>query len=61
MEALAELEQKLFGIHRPCVQEQRVTDRTHIPIKSGVPGIKFLKSGPLHILENDEFEPLYAP
>lgn len=51
----------MFGIHRATLHDNRITDRTHIPIKSGVPGVKFLKSGPLHIMDNDEYEPLYAP
>ena len=58
--ALAELEEKMFGIYRPAVQEQRITDRDWIPIKTGT-GFKFLKHGPKHIFDAEEHEPLYPP
>ena len=60
-EQLAELEEKLFGIHRPEMQEQLVTDREWVPIKTGVTGVKFLKHGPKHIFDATMHEPLYAP
>ena len=60
-ETLAELEEKLLGIYRPCLQNQRVIDRDHIPIRTGIPGVKFLKHGPKHILEAPLHEPLYTP
>lgn len=59
--ALAELESKLFGIHRPALQEQRITDRNFIPIKTGIPAHKFLKNGPNHIMDAVLEEPLYPP
>jgi hypothetical protein len=60
-EALAELEEKMFGIHRPFVQDQIITDRDFIPIKSGIAGNKFLKNGPKFIFDAREHEPLYPP
>ena len=34
---------------------------TWIPIKTGIPGQKFLKYGPNHIFDAETEEPLYAP
>jgi hypothetical protein len=58
--ALAELEEKMFGIYRPEVQEERISDRDWIPIKTGT-GFKFLKDGPKHIFHAEDHEPLYPP
>ena len=60
-EALAELEEKMFGIYRPSVQEQVITDRDWVPIKSGIAGIKFLKNSPKFIFDAKDQEPLYPP
>ena len=51
----------MFGVYRPCLDNQRISDRDHIPIKSGIPGVKFLKSAPKHIMDAEDFEPLYVP
>ena len=59
--ALAELEAKLFGVHRPSMQEQRVTENDWVPIKTGIPGAKFLKYGPKHLMDAEQNEPLYPP
>ena len=59
--ALADMEEKLFGLHRKELHEQRISDHTWIPIKSGIPGVKFLKRGPLHFLDAEDEEPLYEP
>ena len=58
--ALGELEEKMFGIYRPLVQEQRLSDSDWIPIKTGT-GFKLLKEGPKHILDAEDPEPLYTP
>ena len=58
-EALAELEEKMFGIYRPALKKETVTDKTFIPLKTGIPNLKFLRYGPEHILEATENEPLY--
>lgn len=55
------MEQNLFGIYRPSLERLRIDDSTHIPLKTGVPGVKLLKSGPKHIIDCEEFEPLYVP
>lgn len=60
-EALAELERKLFGMQRSCHTEQRVTDSDHIPLRTGIPSLKFLKAGPRHIIDATDYEPLYQP
>ncbi len=58
-EALATLEEKLFGLYRPSMKNERVvSDRDFIPIKSGIPSVRFLKSSPMHIMDAEDFEPL---
>ncbi len=58
--ALSELEEKLFGIYRPQSQEQHITEKDWVPLKTGT-GQKFLRHGPKHIYNSDQFEPLYVP
>ena len=43
------------------MQEQRLTDNDWVPIKTGIPGGKFLKCGPKHIMDAEQNEPLYPP
>ena len=56
-----DLEEKLFGFKRANEHPNRITDQTWIPLKTGIPGSKFLKHSPHHIMDAEEQEPLYAP
>ena len=59
-DALAEMEEQLFGIARPRrAHELKISDNDFVPLKTGIPGHKLLKYGPKHILNADQFEPLY--
>lgn len=57
---LQELEEQLFGCTRSKTREELyIQDKDFVPLKTGVPELKFLKSGPKHIMHADQFEPLY--
>ena len=56
---LAEMEEKLFGSKQRNEEDLHITEKNFIPIKTGVDNYKLLKYGPLHILDADDFEPLY--
>jgi hypothetical protein len=58
---LSDIEEKLFGIHRKEMHEQRIADRAWVPLKVGIPGQKFLKNAPCHFLDAEEEEPLFPP
>ena len=50
----------LFGTSkRVPLEELYIQDKDHIPLKTGVPGYKLLKHAPKHIIDADQFEPLY--
>jgi len=55
------MENKLFGLTRLQMRNELHTDKTWIPIKTGVQGSKLLKSGPNHIMDATQDEPLYHP
>ena len=53
-DALAELEEMLFGISRPReAHELYISDKDFVPLKTGVPEYKIMKYGPKHILDAD--------
>ena len=54
------MEQRLFGINRESTLVSATSDTDFIPIKTGT-GIKLLKNGPRHIMDAEDFEPLYVP
>jgi len=49
----------LFGAKSRNEEDLDISDKNFVPIKTGVENYKLLKYGPLHILDADEFEPLY--
>ena len=60
VDLLAELEEKLFGSSKPKdASEHYISDKDFVPLKTGVPGYKLMKYGPKHIMDADQFEPLY--
>ena len=54
------MEKRLFGVVKGNNLEQEITDKDFIPIKTGT-GLKFMKNGPKHIMDAEDFEPLYTP
>jgi len=51
----------LFGACKPKRKEDLyITEEEYVPIKTGQPGYKIMKYGPKHILDADQFEPLYV-
>lgn len=56
-----DLEDKLFNFKRANDHPTKITDKTWIPLKTGIPGSKFLKHSPHHIMDAEEEEPLYGP
>jgi hypothetical protein len=57
---LQEMEQRLFGIQRVNTMQQTLTDIDFIPVKTGT-GVKLMKNGPKHIMDAEDYEPLYVP
>lgn len=55
------MEEKLFGLYRTDMQEQRINERTWIPLKTGTTGSKFLKNAPHHYLDAEYEEPVFVP
>ena len=59
-DALAELEELLFGITRGREpHELYIQEKDHVPLRTGVPDYKILRNGPLHIIDAEQYEPLY--
>lgn len=62
-DALAELEQELFGMQgsrsNNGVSDHYIGPDDFVPFKTGVDDLKMLKAGPKHILEAENYEPLY--
>ncbi len=58
--SLQEMEQRLFGIARVNTMQQTLSDQEVIPIKTGT-GVKLMKNGPKHIMDAEDYEPLYIP
>ena len=54
------MEQRLFGIARVNTMQQTLSDQEVIPIKTGT-GVKLMKNGPKHIMDAEDYEPLYIP
>ena len=59
-ETLEEMEQRLFGLVKTNNLEQEIKEKDFIPIKTGT-GVKFMKNGPKHLMDAEDFEPLYTP
>jgi hypothetical protein len=56
---MAEMEEKLFGARPKNPEDLTISDKDFVPIKTGVEGYKLLKYGPKHIMNADQYEPLY--
>ena len=57
---LADLDRQLFGFQGGLDDsDQHLTDSEIIPIKTGVDDYKLLKYGPKHLIDAEQFEPLY--
>jgi hypothetical protein len=57
---LAQLEEQLFGCTTSkSISELYIQEKDFVPLLTGVPNLKYLKSGPKHIINADQFEPLY--
>jgi len=53
-DALAELEEMLFGISRPREgHELYISDKDFVPLKTGVPDYKLMKYAAKHIIDAD--------
>lgn len=59
-ESVEEMERRLFGFSQTDNSCQEITDKDFIPIKTGT-GVKLMRNGPKHIMDAEEFEPLYVP
>ena len=57
---LADLDRQLFGVQGGIEDlDQYLSDSEVLPIKTGVEGYKLLKNGPKHLMDAEQFEPLY--
>ena len=57
---LADLDRQLFGVQGGIDDiDQYLSDAEVIPLKTGVEGYKLLKNGPKHLMDAEQFEPLY--
>ena len=51
---LNELEEQLFGCTKSkSIDELYIQDKDFVPLKTGVPDLKYLKCGPKHIINAD--------
>jgi hypothetical protein len=63
--SLHEMEMRLFGLHRSfsagiSSSSSLYSDLEFIPVKTGT-GVKLMKNGPRHIMDAEDYEPLYVP
>jgi len=58
--SLLEMEQRLFGIARVNNMQQTLSEQEVVPVKTGT-GVKLMKNGPKHIMDAEDYEPLYVP
>lgn len=54
-----EMEERLFGSKVRTKDQLYISDKDFVPLKTGIEDYKIMKYGPKHILDADDYEPLY--
>ena len=56
---IAEMEERLFGSKVRTKDQLYISDKDFVPLKTGIEDQKVMKYGPKHIMDADDYEPLY--